>query len=221
MPMTMRGRLTYVRRRALARWLYRRPLSQLTPERLYLWAQAIIETAGVPGAVVEIGCASGGTSAHCYHLLRNIGASKRYVAVDTFNGFVPEQFDHDAQLGTPEAVRYGFSVSSPALVRQILGQLGAAGVELVRGDIVAMPADRLPHQISTALVDVDLSGPVHAALTKTWPLVAPGGVVLVDDCDRQTGFRARAGFQQFCADHGMPERYEYGMGVLRRPPLSS
>jgi O-methyltransferase len=216
-PMTTRGRLTYLRRRALARWLYRRPLSQLAPERLYLWSHAIIETANVPGAVVEIGCASGGTAAHCDRLLRNIGADKRYVAVDTFDGFVPEQFDHDAEQGTPEEVRHGFSVSSAALVRQILRQLGAPDVELIRGDIVTMPPDRLPTQISAALVDVDLSQPVYAALRKVWPLTAPGGMILVDDCDTRTGFRARAGFQQFCDQEGLPVRYEYGMGVLCRP----
>ncbi|GAB2825937.1 hypothetical protein GCM10027176_32940 [Actinoallomurus bryophytorum] len=218
MAKTTRDRLTYLRRRALARWLYRRPLSQLSPERLYLWSQALIETADVPGAVVEIGCASGGTSAHCDQLLRNIGVRKRYVAIDTFNGFVPEQFDHDAERGTPEAVRHGFAASSHGLVRQILRQLGAPDVELIRADIVTMAPEALPPEISAVLVDVDLSQPVHAALRKVWPLMAPGGMVLVDDCDPHTKFRARDGFQRFCADFALPEEYAYGMGVLRRDP---
>jgi len=218
MAMTTRDRLTYLRRRALARWLYRRPLSQLSPERLYLWSQALIETADVPGAVVEIGCASGGTSAHCDQLLRNIGARKRYVAIDTFNGFVPDQFDHDAERGTPEAVRHGFAASSRPLVQQILRQLGAPDVELIHGDIVSLAPDALPPRISAVLVDVDLSQPVYAALRKVWPLMAPGGTVLVDDCDLRTGFRAREGFERFCAEHGLAERYAYGMGVLRRDP---
>jgi SAM-dependent methyltransferase len=218
MTMTMRDRIIYLRRRALARWLYRRPLSQLSPERLYLWSKVLIETAGVPGAVIEIGCASGGTTAHCDRLLRNIGAPKRYVAIDTFNGFIPDQFDHDAERGTPEAVRHGFAASSPSLVRQILRQLGAPDVELIRGDIVTMAPETLPQEISAALVDVDLSQPVHAALRKVWPLMAPGGTVLVDDCDPQNGFRAREGFRRFCDEHELAETYEFGMGVLRREP---
>jgi O-methyltransferase len=217
MPMTMRGRLTYLRRRALARWLYRRPLSQMTPERLYRWSHALIETVSVPGAVLEIGCASGGTAAHAYGLLRNLRVNKRYIAIDTFDGFVPAQFDHDAALGTPEAVRHGFSVSSMALVHQILRQLGAADVELIRADIVALAEDRLPRQISAALIDVDLHPPVIAALAKVWPRLSPGGVILVDDCNEDNGFRARAAFAEFCAERGLPERYEYGMGVLTRP----
>ncbi|MDN3358949.1 class I SAM-dependent methyltransferase [Actinomadura sp. DC4] len=221
MAKTTRDRLTYLRRRALARWLYRRPLSQLSPERLYLWSQALIETADVPGAVVEIGCASGGTSAHCDRLLRNIGVSKPYVAIDTFDGFVPEQFDHDAERGTPEAVRHGFAASSQILVRQILKQLGAPDVELVQADIVTMAPQSLPSPISAVLVDVDLSQPVYAALRKVWPLMAPGGMVLVDDCDLRTGFRARDGFQRFCAEFALAEDYTYGMGVLRREPAQT
>jgi O-methyltransferase len=213
--MSIRDRLVYLRRRALARWLYRSSLSQLGPERLYLWAQTIIDTAKVPGAVVEIGCASGGTAAHCDRLLRNIGAHKSYVAVDTFDGFVPDQFDHDVERGTPESCRHGFAASSLPLVRQILRQLGAPDVELIRGDIVTLAPERLPQLISAVLVDVDLSLPVYAALQKTWPRMSPGGMILVDDCDAQNGFRARDGFRQFCGEQGLPERYEYGMGVLR------
>jgi O-methyltransferase len=221
MAKSARDRLTYLRRRALARWLYRRPLSQLGPERLYLWSRALVETAEVPGAVVEVGCASGGTAAHCDRLLRNIGASKRYVAIDTFDGFVPEQFDHDAERGTPEAVRHGFAASSEPLVRQILRRLGAPDVELIRADVVTMPPEALPSPISAVLVDVDLSQPVHAALEKVWPRMSPGGIVLVDDCDLRTGFRAREGYRRFCAESGLDEEYAHGMGVLRREPAPS
>jgi O-methyltransferase len=221
MARSTRDRLTYLRRRALARWLYRRPLSQLSPERLYLWSRALIDTADVPGAAVEIGCASGGTAAHCDRLLRNIGACKRYVAIDTFDGFVPEQFDYDAERGTPEAVRHGFAASSQPLVRQILRQLGAPDVELIRADIVTMAPEALPSPISAVLIDVDLSQPVHAALSKVWPLMSPGGIVLVDDCDLRTGFRARDGYQRFCAESGLEEEYALGMGVLRRTPVRS
>jgi hypothetical protein len=219
--MSIRDRLIYLRRRALARWLYRTSLSQLKPERLYLWAQVIIETAKIPGAVVEIGCASGGTAAHCDRLLRNIGADKPYVAIDTFDGFVSDQFDHDAGLGTPESCRRGFAASSLPLVQQILRQLGAPDVELIRGDIVTLAPERLPQHISAALVDVDLSLPVHAALRKIWPRMTLGGVILVDDCDTQNGFRARDSFRRFCDEHGLPERYEYGMGVLRMGTLAA
>jgi hypothetical protein len=170
----------------------------------------------VPGAVVEVGCASGGTAAHSDRLLRNIGANKPYVAIDTFDGFVPDQFNHDAERGTPESCRRGFAASSLPLVRQIVRQLGAPDVELIRGDIVTLAPERLPQQISAALVDVDLSLPVYAALRKVWPRMSPGGMILVDDCDPQNGFRARDAFRRFCVEQGLPERYEYGMGVLRQ-----
>jgi O-methyltransferase len=215
-PKTMRIRLSHLRKRALARWLYHPPLTKIRPERLYLWSQTIIATANVPGAVLEIGCAFGGTAAHSDRLLRSIGVTKRYVAIDTFDGFVTDQFNYDADRGTPESFRHWFSASSLPLVRRILRQLGAPDVELIRGDIVTLAPSELPNQISAVLVDVDLSLPVHAALQKVWPLMSPGGMVLVDDCDAQLGFRAREGFQRFCRECDLPERYEYGMGVLQR-----
>ncbi|MEU2429709.1 TylF/MycF/NovP-related O-methyltransferase [Streptomyces sp. NPDC007861] len=168
------------------------------------------------GAVVEIGCASGGTAAHACRLLRGLGDARDYWVYDTFDGFVPSQFHQDADKGTDSGSLHGFSASSPALVRRILRQLGAPEVELVRADVVEMPTRLLPATISACLVDVDLEMPTEAALEKVWPRMSPGGIVLVDDCDTVTSFRARHAYERFCDRHDLDVRYEHGMGILVR-----
>jgi O-methyltransferase len=210
-------RARYLSKLALRPVLYRHPPIGLMPERLHLWTRTLLETGDISGAVVEIGCAGGGTAAWCDRLLRNVGAGKPYVCVDTFGGFASDQFDTDVALGTPERDRHTFSANSPALVRRIVAGLGAPDIRLVQGDICTLPLERLPRRIAACLVDVDLSEPVYAALCKVYPRLAPGGVIVVDDCAEDTSWRARLGYRRFVAEQGLDERYEFGMGLVSAP----
>jgi O-methyltransferase len=203
---------------ALARFLYRYP-PILPPERLYAWLDAIWKTREIPGAVVEIGCSIGFTSTVASRMMSGAGVSKSYVCYDTFGGFLSEQFMKDVEIGTRPMVRENFSANSITLARKILRQQGANNVELIKGDIVALPADSLPKTISTALVDVDLSEPTRVALTKVWSRLASGGIVLVDDClpdPSSSDWKAKIGYQAFCNEHKLPEAYRFNMGVLEK-----
>lgn len=136
---------------------------------------------------MEVGTNLGGTAVYSSKLLRRLGIQKSYIGYDTFGGFVRTQFERDVEQGTPEQYGEDFSSSSERLVRRILAMHGCSDVKLVKGDIADLPVDRLPRQISNALIDVDLSEPTYQALAKVFPRLSPGGVILVDDCDAQTG----------------------------------
>lgn len=204
-------RTRYLLKMALRPVLYRHPPIGLEPERLFVWMRTLVDTRDVPGAVVEIGCAAGGTAAVCDRMLRQIGVNKRYVCVDTFGGFVDEQFDVDVGLGTTERVRHQFSANSVTLARRIVTGLGSPDIEFVQGDIVTLPAESLPDRISACLIDVDLSEPVYAALEKAYERLAPDGIIVVDDCAEGT-WKAMDGYRRFIAAHGLQEKYEFGMG---------
>lgn len=199
---------------ALRPVLYRHPPIGLEPERLHLWKRTLIETRNVPGAILEIGCAAGGTAAWCDRMLHNIGAEKPYVCVDTFGGFTSDQFAMDAAMGTPSRNRHLFSANSLTLVRRVVTGLGAPDIQLRRGDICTLPAERLPEQIAACLIDVDLSQPVYMALRKVYPRLAPNGVIVVDDCAEDSFWRARLGYRRFITEQGLSERYEFGMGLV-------
>jgi O-methyltransferase len=195
--------------------IYRHPPIGLRPPRMYVWSDVLIKTADIQGAVLEIGCAAGGTAAWSDRLLREIGARKRYICIDTFGGFVAEQFSADEAKGTPKQYRHTFTANSPSLVRRTVTGLGSPNIELIAGDIAELAPELLPSKISACLIDVDLAQPVAAALQRVYPLLAPGGTIVVDDCEgRSDGWRARDGYQQFAVSKGLPEVYRFDMGVI-------
>lgn len=210
----MKCRLKRMGRTALAPLLYRYPPFALAPERLYVLLHYLIETRDVAGHVVEVGCNLGGTAIIARRLLKSLRAKKRYVCIDTFDGFVDTQFSTDVALGTPPASETLFSGNSRALVGKILRQHGCADVELVEGDIITLPDEDLPHGCSLVLIDVDLTEPTYAAIKRFRPRMAPGGVILVDDCGEHSTWKARIGYARACREEGRPEAYLHEMGII-------
>ena len=193
-----------------------RPLGpDLLPERLAVLMRELEARASLPGSVLEVGCFRGGTTVHVCQAMRRAGTPiVDYMAIDTFGGFVADQFDADADLGTPQEFRASFAGNSRAFVARTMRHHHLAEVRVVQGDIVAMPAELLPEVVKVCLMDVDLAVPIEVGLEKSVPRMIAGGVVLVDDCSEGTRWGARVGYQRFCRAHGLPERYEAGLGLI-------
>jgi O-methyltransferase len=195
--------------------LYPRPVSALQPERLYAYMDAIWQRRDLDGAIVEVGAWLGGTAALVYRMLRNTGHEKRYVCVDTFAGFVPEQFAQDVGHGTSTQRSRDFAKNSRELVGRLMRHYGTEQVELVEGDIARVPDSALPDRVAVALVDVDLDVPVYEGLKRVQPRLVAGAIALVDDCGEGGDWQgARAGYKRFVDEHGLPERYFMGMGIV-------
>ena len=79
----------------------------------------------------------------------------------------------------------------------------------------AFPADA---RFCFALIDVDLYQPTRAALEKLWPLLSPGGLIVVDDCQEGHVYDgSRQALQEFSTAQGQRwEVVETKLGVLRR-----
>lgn len=208
-------------KRLLAPVLYERPIPELPPERMYAYLDALWRTRDLPGAVVEVGCFQCGTAAWAHRMARAAGIERRYVCVDTFAGFPEDQFERDVALGTSQAHRRGFQANSRALVQDLLERWSCSAIELLEGDIAAMPDAAIPPEIAVALVDVDLEAPTYAALDRIYSRLSAGGCILVDDCSADTSntFRgARLGYQRFTSERGLPEHYAFGMGWIGSLP---
>ncbi len=202
-------------KRLLSPLIYRYPPIMIQPERLYLWFKALIETNGVEGDVIEVGCYLGGTAAFSKRLIDRLGMTRQYVVVDTFGGFTKEQWAIEESLGTSVARKDHFADNSPALARWVLDRHGGRTVKIVQGDVASLPDRYLPDRISACLLDVDLADPIEKGLERLYPRLEPGGVILVDDCGYPT-YQARLGYARFCHVHALSERYEYGMGIITR-----
>ena len=215
--MNVKYQLKRIARQALVPLLYRYPPFALTPERLYLFLHHLVETKDVPGAVVEIGCNLGGTAVIAKQMMNRLGIDKPYICIDTFDGFVEEQFAADVALGTPAGDETMFSGNSRVLVGKIMDQHGCDDVTLIEGDVTTLPDGDLPDVCSVVLDDVDLTEPTLVSLERFWPRLSKGGVILVDDCAEHSSWKARIAYERFCATLGLAPVYRFGMGVLVKP----
>ena len=207
-------------RSALVPLIYRYPPVGLAPERLQYFLRTIIETEAVPGAIVEVGCNLAGTSIVAHKMATRLNIRKSYYCLDTFDGFIPDQFDIDVGLGTPTKLSSMFSGNSTALVRKILNFHDCSDIKLVQKDCTKIEAsDFGGEKISVCLFDVDLSDPIRRGLHKLWPLMSPGGVILVDDCPPNSDWKAKIGVDEFSRETGIPVEYKFGLGILSKPAV--
>lgn len=201
-------------RKALAPKLYPTPVSELHPGGLYVYLDALWERRELDGAVVEVGCWLGGTAAMARRMMQRAEMGNRYVCIDTFGGFVPEQLEEEPEgsVGTTSS----FASNSPEIVDQLLRQWGVTDVELVQGDIATVAEAKLPERIAVALIDVDLKVPVYEGLRRIYPRLVEGGIAMADDCAAPDWPGAIEGYRQFVAEEGLQEEYRLGMGIVRR-----
>ncbi len=195
-----------------------REFAQLRISRLYVLFDCLSRTEQLPGDVVEIGCASGGTSVRIARFLRETASSSRLVAIDTFEGFVESQFDHDTARGLGGHKRRAFSMNSSAFARRYAATSGFPTVDFVQGDICELELKALVDRIRVALVDVDLEIPTKASLDQVYPLLVPGGYIVVDDLENKGyGAGVKRAVETFCEDNGIAYQQRYGAAVLTRP----
>lgn len=197
-------------------YVRRRPLTpQLAPARLADYLQALRDRVELPGTILEVGCFEGGATIVACRMLRDMGHERPYVCVDTFDGFVPDQFEVDVKHGTPARLETGFSRNPLSLFERRMRHFDFP-VEAIQGDIVEIDAARLPDPISVCLMDVDLAVPIREGLAKVGPRMATGGVILVDDCDEATDWRgARVGYEEYMRKTSREPRYSVsGFGVV-------
>ncbi|MCU0370529.1 MAG: TylF/MycF family methyltransferase [Bacteroidales bacterium] len=142
-----------------------------------------LKRAGVPGDFAELGVYKG-ESAKILHLM---DPSRTFHLYDTFEGFREEDLKHE----TGEAASYStrnFADTSLEAVKRYLGEEGKFVYHAGNFDFTA-PTPSLPQlgegerEGALALVnlDADLYQPTRAGLAYFYPLLSPGGVIIVHD----------------------------------------
>jgi hypothetical protein len=203
-------------RQALVPVIYRFPPAGLRADRLAIYLKALVDRAHMTGDVAEIGCNLGGTSILGNRALKVSGWRGNYICYDTFGGFAKDQFDADQEKGTTSNKRFDFAANSDALVRKIFKFHKSEDIKTVKGDIAKISDERLSPIYIAGLIDVDLSIPTYEGLKRLYPRLAKGGIIYIDDCPEGDNWKARAGYQQFVQEFGLPEEYDHGLGVVRK-----
>ena len=188
-----------------------------TPAQLAFLVNCVTETRNVDGCILEVGCATGYTTLFLANHLKFEGIAKKYVCVDTFEGFTASDvaFERMSRGKTTDNYR-GFSINDLGVFQATMRQRGV-DVHAIKADISAydFPASM---EVAFCLLDVDLFTPTKRGLSRIWPIVSRGGIVVIDDVKDNNLFDgAFEAYREFCAEEGIqPEVHCGKLGVLRK-----
>jgi len=208
-------------KRYIAPLLYKFPPVFLTPAGQYIWLDVLKNTGDTGAAIVEIGCYLGGTAAISAKFLSEIGSNNEYYVIDTFGGFVEEQFDSEFKYGGGSAMlRHHFTSNTPDLARWVLDRHGGKDVKIIQGDVTKSPDHLIPEAIAACLIDIDLADPIYECLCRIYPRIIEGGTIVVDDCDSNTLYKAKVGFDRFLKEKNVEGHIRFGKGVIVKGAVS-
>ena len=170
----------------------------------------------LPGCIVECGVFKG-QSLLTFSKLADIQCAgdtlKRVIGFDTFEGF-PELTDQD---GAPDEkrdkVEGGWDASDFLPTLQSIVEIAQRDsfiprfkrIELVKGDVCETIPEYVENnpglRISLLHLDLDLFEPTLAALTHLYPLVVPGGLVVLDEYGMDGFPGESSAFDQYFGDN--------------------
>jgi predicted O-methyltransferase YrrM len=179
-------------------------LTYLKPDNLRVLAAAVrdVETAGLPGVIVEAGAARGGSAI----VMAAAKAPGRPMKVYDVFGMIPPPTERDGAdvheryekiaagqaRGVGGDTYYGYRDDLYAEVEQSFARLGVPtvdhSVELIRG--LFEDTITLDEPVALAHLDGDWYESTMTCLTRIAPLLAPGGRIVLDDYYKWSGCRA-------------------------------
>jgi hypothetical protein len=193
-----------------------------TPAQLARLTALVTEAVAAPGDFCEIGCYRGYTTVFLNKHLDSVAPDRRYLALDTFGGFLAGDVAHERRVRGKDGADdrralEKFTVNSRGWFEHTMV---FNGITRVTAHAAAVQDFAFPPEsrFCFGLVDVDLYLPTQAALAKLWPRLSPGGVIVVDDChERHVYDGARQALEEFCAAQGLRfEVVETKLAVLRK-----
>jgi hypothetical protein len=148
----------------------------------------------VPGAIIECGVFKGVSLVRFAHFreLYSLPRSKTIYGFDTFDQFPASDYKPDDELLSKFIQSAGrSSIGKEQLTGILNGKKLSENVELIEGDVnVTIPEFVRKNQalkISFLNLDVDLYEPSRVILENLYPLLSPGGILLLDDYEKFPG----------------------------------
>jgi SAM-dependent methyltransferase len=196
----------------LARFIGPRYTFNFEPAQLAFLCECLTATAAVPGCVVEAGCFAGQTTVFLNAHMSAEGMEKPYHALDTFGGFVKSQAEHEVSARVKSDPFQGFAMNSQRWFDRTMQVNGIRRVQSTKADVAEFDFAKLA-PIAFCLLDVDLYLPTKAAIPGILSVLAPGGILVVDDCKPDNIYD---GAYQAFIEFGGTEIRHGKLGVIRR-----
>lgn len=209
--------------------LYRTPLAKVfahsyvynfSPAQLSFLCQCIDATRELRGSIVEVGCFLGHTTIFLNKHMDFSEMEKPYYALDTFDGFLEEDIDHEVKTrGKRKAdIAASFKGNSKYFFDKHMVLNSITRVSSIQADASTFDFAQIG-PVSFGLIDVDLYHPVSASLKRIHGQLEPGGIIVVDDCKANNSFDgALQAYNEFVAGHGLAPRITHEkLGVIQKP----
>jgi hypothetical protein len=169
-----------------------RPYTMLSIEALFELYQAVryVAASRIEGDLVECGCFMGGAVFSAAEWAQRFGmADRRFLLYDTFCGFpegtAPETDLHGNLVKMYPHPHY-LAVARDLIARSSWPQDRFVFVE---GDVALTLKETRPERIALLRLDTDVYASTRVELEELYPLLSPGGVLIIDDYGQFRGAR--------------------------------
>src|SRR5262249_43313572 len=144
------------------------------------------------------------------------GIDKNYYCLDTFDGFTAEDCAFEVrERGKNPRHLGGFRSNRVKWLEYTLRRNHCKRVYCVKTDVETYEFDQ---PMAFCLIDVALYRPTLAALERVWPMLSPGGIIVVSNCKTGTSFDgAMQAYSEFTGSHQILERVIHDrLGLLQK-----
>jgi SAM-dependent methyltransferase len=157
-----------------------------SPTELMYLTKYLSKVCTITGTFVEAGCAYGATTVFLNKYMDDQGIDHPYYAIDTFSGFAQNDIDYEQtyrkkSTQVVDKLRSTFNDNKKEWFNKTLAMHDIHRVRSIQEDVSKFDFATLA-PIAFCLLDVDLYLPIKTALPKIYEAMAPGGVLVVDDC---------------------------------------
>ena len=173
-----------------------------------------IEERQVIGDFVELGVYRGGTA----RLIHHYAPDRHLHLFDTFSGFDERDTFQDKQVVSHDVDVSQFSDTGLEFVKSQI-KTKNTNVHFYQGFFPeTFPEELKSKNFAFVHLDADLYSPIASGLQIFYPLLSPGGFIVIHDYNAWVG--ARHAVDQFCEQHGLvgiPMPDKSGSFVLSKP----
>jgi O-methyltransferase len=175
-----------------------------SPERIYALIEAVryVVHSAIPGAIVECGVWRGGSMMAAALALKSLNAVERDLYLfDTFEG-MPKPQEVDVDLKSNPAMSFfsrtqigedssGYCRSTLEEARVNMASIGYSSekIHFCKGKVESTIPGSAPEQIAVLRLDTDWYESTKHELIHLYPLLSPGGILIIDDYGHWRGSR--------------------------------
>lgn len=168
----------------------------------------------VDGDVVELGCYIGTTTLFMRRLMNAYASEKLFYAYDSFEG-LPTKASQD-NSGAGEQFRAGTLTVTKKQFLQEFKRSNLKPPVIHKGWFKDVRPEQLPTQISFAFLDGDFYQSILDSLRLVWPRLASGGVITIDDYQRDALPGVEWAVRDFFQAKAIQLHHEHNIAIIRQ-----